>query len=324
MRVALVLLCTAAATVQAGNVLDDQDHGPFSGFFGVPASRESALLMEDGSSAWSATLATSSHSISDARLGEEIILDGETTRFDVYWRRGVGERLELGLVLPYLWHESGGLDSIVQTWHDVFGFPGGFRGRRPSNLLEFRYLDSSGPGIDFVRNVNGIGDARVLAAWRLAASPTRTLALRASVKLPTGESGNLLGSGGTDIAVGLAADHEELFGIAALNGFYRLNAIALGEPDFLADRHRQLVGHAAFGFGFDVMDGIELRVQGTLRTAAYESGIEVLGDPSGTVTFGGNVRLGRQFLLGIAVSEDVKVRSAPDVTFRLSLRYLGR
>jgi hypothetical protein len=40
-----------------------------------------------------------------------------------------------------------------------------------------------------------------------------------------------------------------------------------------------------------------------------------------TITFGGNIRLSPQSTLSIGVSEDVKVRSAPDVAFQLALHY---
>ena len=141
------------------------------------------------------------------------------------------------------------------------------------------------------------------------------------MKLPTGDSADLLGSGGTDLSLGIAGDHIQLFGIDGLSGFYRAHAVWIGEPDLLADRYRDVVGYLGFGLGYPLTERIDLRVQGAIRTAMYHSPIEVLGDPSGTVTFGGNIRIGNDYWLSIGVSEDVKVRSAPDVSFRLALRY---
>ncbi len=323
MRVCIGLSCLLAGSAFAGDVLEDSDNGPLTGFFGIPDSREGAQLLDDGQSAWAFAMSTASHSISDRRIDrdERIILDGETTRLEFRWQRGVGDRAEIGLVLPYTWHESGGLDSLVQTWHDVFGFPGGFRGTRPNDAIEFLYTDPGGERINFTRNAHGIGDARLLGAWRLATSSTHSIALRGSVKLPVGDSSELLGSGGTDVSIGLAGDHAQFLGSDRLNAFYRLNAVLLGEPDLLDDRHESFVGHVSLGFGYRLTESVELRVQGGVRSATYDSGIEVLGEPSGTVTFGGNLRLGANYTLGIAVSEDVKVRSAPDVTFRLALSY---
>lgn len=311
---------TLLATVAGAGVLNDHDIGPLTGYFGIPDSTEGAKLTPRGLSRWDVSVITASHSISDDRLGERIVLDGESTELKIVWRRGIGERLEIGVEAPYLWHESGGLDSLVETWHDLLGFPGGFRGTRPNDTIEFIYEDPGGTLIDFTRNVNGLGDVRLLAGWRLSAEEHHGIALRAGIKLPTGDSDDLLGSGGTDVSIGIAGDHGKLFSIDGLSGFYRAHVVLLGEPDLLADRCRDVVGQAAFGFGYWLGDRVELRVQGAIRTAIYDSTIEVLGDPSGTATFGGNIRLGRDYVLTLAVTEDVKVRSAPDVSFRLALR----
>ncbi len=323
MRLCLGLACLLAGPLFAGDVLEDRDSGPLTGFFGIPDSREGALLLDDGRSSWAVSLSTASHSIRDARvdLNETIILDGETTRLELKWRKGIGDRAEIGLVLPFTWHESGGFDSLVQNWHDALGFPGGFRSSRPNDVIEFLYFDPDGERLNFTRNVHGIGDPRLLGAWQLAKSSTHALALRGSIKLPVGDASELLGSGGTDLSFGLAGDYLTFHGNDRLNAFYRLNAVLLGEPEWLADKYESFVGHVSLGFGYRLTDRIELRVQGAVRSATYESGIEVLGEPSGTITFGGNIRLAADYTLGIAVSEDVKVRSAPDVTFRLALTY---
>jgi len=320
-RVLFSAFLAACGPAVSANVLSDHDNGPLTGSFGIPDSTEGAVLAPRGRTQWDLSLTTSSHSISDTRQDESIILDGETTRLELSWRRGIGDRLELGVELPYLWHESGGLDSFVQSWHDLLGFPGGFRGTRPSDTIEFLYQDPSGPRIDFRRNVNGPGDVRLLAGWALQRSETSSLALRAGLKLPTGNSADLLGSGGIDTSIGLAGDYRELLGLTDLNGFFRLNAVLLGEPDLLSDIYRDVAGHASLGLGYRLTDWLELRAQGTVRTATHDSTIEVIGDPSGTMTFGGNLRIGNGYFLTIAVSEDVKVHSAPDVSFRLALRY---
>jgi hypothetical protein len=49
--------------------------------------------------------------------------------------------------------------------------------------------------------------------------------LRLGLKLPTGDSDALLGSGSTDLSVGLAGDVSRLWNVDALNGFYRLSVL---------------------------------------------------------------------------------------------------
>jgi hypothetical protein len=304
-----------------GDILHDHDNGPLTGYFGIPDSSEGSILLGPGTSGWGAMVMTASHSISDEGHDESIVLDGETTRLEMTYRRGIAPGIEFGIELPYVLHESGGLDPLVDKWHDWFGFSGGFRGTRPRGELEFLYADEAGTQIDFRRNSKGLGDARLFAGWQFRSGASHAMALRMGIKLPTGDSDKLVGSGGTDVSLGLAGDVTDIFGIKGLDAYYRANAIFVGKPDLLADRYKDLVGQLAFGLGYYLGDTVELRLQTALRGPLYDSSIETLGDSSATITFGGNIRLSPQSTLSIGVSEDVKVRSAPDVAFQLALHY---
>ncbi len=303
------------------DVLNDHDNGPFTGIFGMPDSTEGANLLGRGEQRWDTFVQTASHSIIETSPGEAILLDGETTRFELGYRIGLSDRLEVGIEIPYLWHESGGLDTLIDSWHDAFGFPGRFREVRPQDVLQFTYIETQGTTLDLSNNANGLGDVRVIAGWRLGSREDSRHALRFGVKLPTGDGATLLGSGGTDVSVGLAGDFDNAFGQPSLTGFYRLSAVRIGEPDLLPDRYRELVGQASFGMGWNVSSLVELRAQATVRTAAYDSAIETLGETAATLTVGGSLRFSEQWRLSIAVAEDIKVNSAPDVAFQLGLHY---
>ena len=201
-----LLTTVVIAHAAHGDILHDHDNGPLTGYFGIPDSTEGSILLGPGAKQWGAMVMTASHSIDDERNGEFIILDGETTRLEMTYRRGFGRGLELGVELPYVLHETGGLDPLVAKWHDWFGFPGGFRGTRPEDQLEFLYTDETGTRIDLRQNSRGLGDARLFAGWQLRSRESHAIAVRLGVKLPTGDSEELLGSGGTDVSLGLAGD----------------------------------------------------------------------------------------------------------------------
>lgn len=309
----------ATPQLAVADPLHNHDNGPLTGYFGIPDSTEGSEVLRPGANGWSAFHITASHSISEDRDGESIVLDGETTRFEFVYRRGLAPGFELGVELPYVWHESGGLDSIIDSWHDMLGLPGGFRTGRPNDQLEYRYTDRNSAPLDFQRNANGIGDVRLIGGWQFRDSASHTMALRVGVKLPTGDSDRLLGSGGTDLSVGLAGDLGNVFGVRGLNGHYRVSAIAIGEPDLLADRYRNFVGHLAVGAAYRLSDTIELLAQTAVRSPLYDSNIENLGDTAATLTVGGRFQVTSSCVVGVGVSEDVKVHSAPDVAFQLSL-----
>ena len=65
-----------------------------------------------------------------------------------------------------------------------------------------------------------------------------------------------------------------------------------------------------------------MRLQGALRSELYDSNVDTLGEAAGTLTFGGHIWFTGNALMTIAVSEDVLVDSAPDVSFQVGFRYL--
>ncbi len=316
-RLILLLLVSTASA----DALHDHDNGPFSGIFGLPDSTEGGALVPAGSQSWGFVMLMSSHSVVEAGQGESLVLDGETTRIELAWRRGLSSRVEIGFELPYVWHDPGGLDSIVDAWHAVFGLPEGPRASRPKDMLEFRYRDPQGIRFDLADGASGVGDARLFAGWQIGGSRRFQTALRFGVKLPTGNSSELLGSGGTDLSLGIAGDGRPLWGSDKLSGFYRLSAVHLGEPDLLAERYNAFIGHAAFGLGYAVIPGFELRLQGAFRSPLYDSAIDNLGKPSAALLLGGNFALTDRLLLSLAVGEDLVVKTAPDVSFQLAIRY---
>jgi len=317
------LLAILAATAAAGHTepLHDPDNGALSGTFYFPDSTEGASLVPRGRHAFSMFAITSSHSTNETRGDEMLTLDGETTRVELRYRYGLGERLEIGLRLPYVWHQSGSLDSFVEDWHQAFGLPLGSRVRREDNQLEFSYQDATGTQLDYQRNSNGIGDLRLIAGWRLTDGPKHRSALRFGLKLPTGDSDDLHGSGGTDFSIGIAGDWQQLFGYDRLNAFYRAHVNFLGKPDLLAGLYNDVIGQFSTGAGFQLTRSIELRLQAAARSATHDSDIEILGQDAAWITFGGHIRLSDDYELSLAVTEDLNVRSAPDISFMIALRY---
>ena len=319
--IALLLLFQALVATVRAEVLNDHDNGPLTGLFGLPDSTEGANLVARGGLRVDTVVTTASHSIVDVGNDELLALDGETSRLEMTLRYGLSDRIEIGVELPYVWHESGGLDTLIDSWHAAFSLPPGFRDLQPTDELEIRYADGSSPGVDVTGNSRGPGDVRLIGGWRIAADDARSLALRVGVKLPTGDSSALLGSRGTDVSVGLAGDYDAWLGRPGLNAYFRASAIRIGEPARLAHRYREFVGHLALGLGIVASEYIELRAQAALRSAAYDSSINNLGAAALSLTFGGNVSLTEQWRLSIALAEDIRVHTAPDVAFQLGVHY---
>ena len=267
------------------------------------------------------SIITASHAIVEEERDESLVIDGETIRALVDIRYGIRPGLEIGVELPYVMHQAGNLDSLIDTWHDIFGLPEGNRNDRPQDVLDFTYSNADGDVLVFTEQSQGFGDVRLFAGLDLASSDNHKRALRLSVKFPTGDADELLGSGGTDISLGVAGDIIGAGDSADFSVFYRANVTYVSEPDLLADIYNDVIWQFSAGLAYWLHPRFALNAQSTLRTTLYESEIETLGEPALTLTFGGTIELTDRLSLGLGVTEDIKVNSAPDVTFNVGLRY---
>jgi hypothetical protein len=312
----LVLLPAAACFASA---LEDQDNAPVSGIYNFVDSTEGAELLPKGSVAWTLVAMTSSHAIAERSGNEALVFDGETTRTEFRLRYAVSDELELGIEIPYLWHSPGELDQFIDAWHDTFGLPGGSRTVRGTDLLEFSYRNTDGLAFNFRESEQGFGDARLTAGWRLGRSASHRRAFRFGMTLPTGDATTFTGSDAVTVSAGFAGDVRSAG--SRWSSYYRVHATWLDEGAVLPLQQRNWIAHAAAGLGFRATPGIDLRAQLLVRSATHESDIEVLGEAAAILTVGGNIRIGNNYELSLAVGEDIKVTSSPDVSFLVSLRY---
>jgi hypothetical protein len=323
--IATPIILLHLACESGAQALPDHDNGLLTGIFGFPESTEGGQIIGRGQHSWDTSLIIANHNIDETRNGEDLRLDGETARLAFTYRYGFFDKLDISIEVPYLSHQSGNLDSIIDDWHDILVFAGGgARATREQDQLEFFYADSQATLVDVSNDASGISDIRLLAGWQLSTSEGRNTALRFGVKFPTGDSNELLGSGGTDISLGLASDVSGFWGSTKLSGFYRVNVTHLGEPDRLADRYKNLVGQISFGLGYRVHRNVDLRLQSRIRSAVYDSEIDNLGATSVSMTFGADFRVSNRYQIVLSAAEDVKVGSAPDVSFQIALRYTGQ
>ena len=274
---------TVLALPAGAEPLYDQDNGPLSGIYNFVDSTEGANLLPHG--------------------------------------RIATDKLEIGFELPYIRHSEGSLDSLIDTWHDVFDLPGGNRETRDTDLIEFRYANADGDQLNVFESSNGIGDARFTAGWKLGDNPNHARALRFAVTLPTGEARDLHGTDAVTVGMGYAGDVQNMTAAGRLSLYYRLHATWVDTPAVLPEFYNEWIAHAAAGFGYAATDWLELRAQVLARSATHNVEIPTLGESSWILSFGGSIRLGEIYELSLSVGEDIKVESSPDVSFQLSLRY---
>jgi len=322
----IVLTCCAAPGFAADMEITPfrtVNQSPLVQIFGIPAE-STALVTEAGRISVTLAQDIASNFSRDSNSHESITLDGESYRWTVAARYGIGKGFEAGITIPYILYGGGFLDGFVESWHDAFGLPNGGRDTAPRDRLLFTYRKDGVRKLNMSRATSGIGDISINGAMKLyEAGDTGfhdSLALRAALKLPTGESNALRGSGSTDFSLSLCGDMNNFTEWGSLGLFGSAGGMVMTEGDVLPDQQNNLVAFGTVGLGWGPAEWISFKLQLNGHTAFYRnSSLTELSDNSLMLVGGGAVKLPGGYLLDIGVSEDVAVATAPDVGFHLGL-----
>lgn len=297
---------------------------PLLHIHGLPVPDRARILSQhEGEASLAADLAN--NFAASATGDESVTFDGETYRIALEMRYGIAPGVEAGIEVPLVLHSGGFLDGFIEGFHDTFNFSSAGRDDVSRDQLLYRY-DKNGSNRFRVDGSNGgIGDIRLTGGIQLyddqSANPRR-LALRGALKLPTGDSGHLRGSGSVDVALWLSAsDDYSLGGWGHLTAFANAGGTVMGDGDVLGEQQRTLAATGNAGFGWSPLDRLALTVQTTWNSSLYKgSALREVDNDSLVITGGGTIGLAEKTSLDLAISEDLSVDTAPDVAFHLALR----
>jgi hypothetical protein len=228
------------------------------------------------------------------------------------------------VAIPYLIASGGFLDSFIIDYHNTFGFPQGGRDQAPRNRLLYQYQKNSQQLLQINQSSQGIGDIQLTGGYQLYESPmkpSRAIALRTSLKLPTGDSGQLHGSGSTDLALWITAGDDYEVAIGHFTVFGAAGIMGMTNGNVLPAQQRNAVGFGSLGAGWSPLRWLAFKVQANGHTSFYkDSALRELNANSVQLTIGGTLAFTERISLDLGVTEDVIVKTAPDVVFHLALR----
>lgn len=322
MAVCLVMVPCASAMEQLVQPFYSRNMNPFVQIYGLPAA-EGAVLTPQHRLETRLVLDVANNFTDSTDQGEAVTIKGETYRSVLALRYGLRSNLEVGVDLPYITQSKGHFNDFIREWHKTFGLPGGGRDEATSDNLSYLYTDNGQTKVTVTDSASGFGDVLLSAAlpvWEGDGRQPRRLSLRAALKLPTGSTSDLRGSGSYDFSLRLSADDPQTLADARLTCYGSLGALFMTDGDVIADRQRNTVGFGTVGLGWQPLSWLALKLQVDGHTAFYDSALTELGDSSAQLVMGGTLGLPSDFLLDLAVSEDIIVDTAPDVTFHLDLR----
>lgn len=306
---------TAPSLAASELPFDTSNQSPLIQIYGLPGIGAPQVLSPGQ---WRTDLhfEAANHLVAEEYGTEALFFDGETHRTTLKLYRGLSGDREIGIEIPYVKHGGGFLDSFIERWHDFFGLPQNGRNRLPTDQLLFRYVRDGVERIRIAYPTEGLGDIRVAAAQTL----TTDTALRLSIKLPTGDSTDLLGSGATDVALWLSTSCSATC-TGPLSWYGGGGLLWMDQGDVLPELQRRLVAFGSAGLHWRALPRLTLGVQLDAHSRFYDdTNLGPIADHSAQLVLGGFWRLHPRHALEIAVIEDIVVDTAPDVVIRIGLR----
>jgi len=324
----LTIIICSAITATAADQMEITpfrivNQSPLVQIYGLPGD-SGADIVTSGRVMFGVTQDLSSNFTASSNAREAILLDGETYRATLSARYGLLPRWEVGVEIPYILQGGGFLDRFIIDWHSAFGLPQGGRESAPKDHIGYRYKKDGVQKLNMGRSGSGIGDMSLTTGVALYqyrdTNSHDQLALKASLKLPTGDSSYLRGSGGTDFQLQLCGSMTSFSEWGPLGLFGSVGGLVMSDGDILRDQHNNLAGFGTVGLGWAPATWISFKLQLNGNTPLYrDSSLDELSSSSLMLLSGGTLKLPDDYLLDIGVSEDLAVATAPDVGFHLGL-----
>jgi len=292
-----------------------RNHNPFLQVYGLPTFQTHELVAA-GKTDFGLSYDIANDADDADRLGERLIIDAESQVLNLSLRRRFGGRFEFGIDVPWVRHSGGYLDSVIFNFHDLVGLPNSNRDG-PDDQYRLLFERQGSVLFDTDMPTSGIGDVQVTAAMDLGKAT-----LRAGIKMPTGDSDKLTGSGAVDMSLGLhGGSIATLFDRElAYSGF--LGVLMLGDGDIMPALQRSAVPYGGAALRWQATTRIALATQLYVQGPYFDAELDELGGNTFQLSFGADFRV-KGSLLRFAIVEDIAAAAAPDFALHISFRSFG-
>jgi hypothetical protein len=312
-----LLICVAVsahAEQPHSGPFQTRDQNPFSMISGQPLPT-SARLPKSGHATYAVTLDITNTLNMIVSADETLLLDFESYILTSTFSYSPAENWALKIDIPLIYRNSGFLDHTIDRWHTLFGLPRASRAKIDDNQFGIVHTSNGLADIDIGEPTSGIGDTQLSLGHQLVASDNSAVSLWAAVDLPTGDRDTLTGNGTADYSIWIATENR-------LNAKWLVDTnagvVLPGNSVIASAPTHDAVAFGHAGLSWTIHPVVDLKLQLAAHSAYYkDTSMKILGRGY-ILVFGGTVRLGRCSALDIGVSEDIKVGSAPDVSFLAS------
>jgi hypothetical protein len=307
-----------AAPVAASEPLYVKNLSPVAGLLGLPSQRD-AQTTESGKFAVALHSSIANQYVNESKPGESLNFDGETLRAALEVRYGIAQDWDAQLEVPWLKQSGGDLDGVIDDWHDFWGMSDGGRSSVPRDVLDYRYASARG-GFSLQDDTSGLGDISLSVSHAFYRDDSSVASVALGYKFGSGDEDDFLGSGADDAFVALrfsGAQQSDL----PLSWHGQLGYLRAGDSDLLDGVQEQNLWFAGLSMDWRFASHWSLIAQLDSHAAPMDSTITGVGDDAVMATFGGRWHFAPLWSVDVSVVEDIRVETAPDVTFQASVRY---
>ncbi len=249
---------------------------------------------------------------------DNLVVDAETAELRLTYERAIGRQFAVHVSLPWRSTSGGSLDGVAESWHDLLGLPNGERELLPRDQIQIRYVSGDDVLLDVDRSKSGVGDVTLAGGYQLFDSSRSAVSAWLGIKLPSGDAGQLTGSGATDVALSIAAQSTlapgwQLFG--------QLDAVLLGRGDLLPDLQEEFAWSAMAGVAWNAWHNLDVLVQIQTNSAVFDASENGLSGSATVLTFGGRYRTQKGWSFDLGLSEDIDVGASPDFVIHLGIAH---
>jgi hypothetical protein len=291
-------------------------------FTPLPALGESVVVHEDSTRARFTAAVTNEYASEGytpsgacpASARECLLLDGETQRYSFQYAGPLAAAAEWRVEVPVLVEGGGFMDSFIETWHGWFGLPNGNREFAPRGRYHYQYVRKGATVLDVTDPHTGFGDVELGVAFQLV----ERVALRAELKLPTGDSDHLTGGNG-----GAAAWFDApLPAPDGCGGYSGIGIAFANRSDVLPGQQRRVVPFGGLGFHCTLFSPVSLYTQIYGHGPLYEdSRLRELARWGAPLGAGLRVRWSASTVVSLGILEDPSVNVSPDFGLQLAVTW---
>ena len=258
----------------------------------------------------------SNHLIREMAEGTTVDYDFETARFTGEYHKGLMGG-EVSVRLPITYRGHGMLDDIISEWHRVFGLRNGWRDDFPSGMYRYTIITRDGLAHNEDGDSFGLGDIALEYKKALMDNGFHALAVRCGLKVPTGDSGQALGSGNWDLLLGGLYERQLT---ERLRGYANLDWVFVGEPDWENIGHQDMVVLLA-ALEYSINNDTTLISQYRYQRNPLRTGNDEADKDSQELTLGFNHRLTDRLVWAGSFTEDVNPETAPDFVMSTDFKW---